>query len=353
MNNTDITSWLNDAWKKAIRVADTSPDPIVDAIVNSKVQSIRYAVITQILGRIADPKRSVMMLQLGGSEEGAWDARSFATAVIVPWERENQQVIGGSPDPYVSKPLRRPRLDDDTSVRYPDEWKRLVAFLRPLDEVSTAELEKTCHRVLRALARRLTHQSFNYPIPQRISQSRLENLVTSFLQESSGGLRALAVATALFRTVGEGFNLFADVMSQGINEADAAAGTPGDIVCYDDEGNICLAVEVKDAHLTLNHVEQTSWKAKTSSHGLSNVLFATSGVREGDAVGIKTLTDRSWAEGLNLYAVTISELVRVVLVLLEESWRVRFLREIGNELDERQDQVARRAWNALLGQEEP
>lgn len=353
MNNTDITSWLNDAWERAINVADANPDPIVDEIVNSRVQSIRYAVITQILGRIANPKRSVMMLQRGGSEEGAWDARSFATAVIVPWERQNHQVIGGSPDPYVSNPLRRPRLDDYTGVRYPEEWKRLVAFLRPLDEVSPAELEKTCHRVLCALARRLRRQSFSYPIPQRISQPRLENLVESFLQESSGGLRALAVATALFKTMGEGFKLFADVTSQGINEADAASGIPGDIVCYDTEGEICLAVEVKDAHLTLNHVEQTNLKAKTSDSRLSNVLFATSGVREGDAVGIKTLTDRSWAEGLNLYAVTISELVRVVLVLLEESWRVRFLREIGNELDERQDQVARKAWSRLLGRGEP
>ena len=50
------------------------------------------------------------------------------------------------------------------------------------------------------------------------------------------------------------------------------------------------------------------------------------------------LTHRNWAEGLNIYDVTIPALLGTTLVLLEESWRVRLVREIGNELDERQNQ---------------
>ena len=128
---------------------------------------------------------------------------------------------------------------------------------------------------------------------------------------------------------------------------------PGDIVCYDHEGRILLAVEVKDTHLTLAHVQEASRKAKQSSDGLSNFLFAVPSIQARDSAGIKVLTHRNWAEGLNLYAVTIPALISTALVLLEESWRIRFLREIGNELDERQNQSARRAWNDLLSQEEP
>ena len=253
----------------------------------------------------------------------------------------------------MSKPLRRPRLDDDTSVRSKAAWGTLVSFLEPLDAAPPEELRHAFRRVLRALVRRLARQSFSYPIPRRISQARLEGIVASFLGEPSGGLRPLTVSAALFRTLGEGFRLFSEVRSQGINEADAASGMPGDIVCYDHEGRILLAVEVKDTHLTLAHVQEASRKAKQSSDGLSNFLFAVPSIQARDSAGIKVLTHRNWTEGLNLYAVTIPALIGTALVLLEESWRIRFLREIGNELDERQNQSARRAWNDLLSQEEP
>ena len=201
--------------------------------------------------------------------------------------------------------------------------------------------------------RRLTRLSFGYPVPQRISQARLENLVALFLEEPSGGLRALAVSAALFRTLGEAFRLFSKVQSQGINEADSASGVPGDVMCFDHDGRVCLAVEIKDTNLTLAHVQEASRKAKQSSDDLSNVLFAVPGIRQGDAPGIKVLTLRNWAEGLNIYDVTISALLRSTFVLLQESWRVRLVREIGNDLDERQNQLSRRAWHDLLSQEEP
>lgn len=352
MNHREVREWLDAAWNEAVHESVTDPDPEVDALVNSDVSSIRYALVTQMLGKIADPARNLMALQLGEAVEGAWDARSFATAVVLPWERDNQQVIGKSPDPYVSKPLRRPRLDDDTSVRSKAAWGALVSFLGPLDAAPTEELRHAFRRVLRALVRRLAQQSFSYPIPQRISQARLEGIVSSFLGEPSGGLRPLAISAALLRTLGEGFRLFSEVRSQGINEADAASGMPGDVMCYDHEGRIRLAVEVKDTHLTLAQVQEASRKAKQSSDGLSNFLFAVPGIQERDSAGIKVMTHRNWAEGLNLYAVTIPALIGAAFVLLEESWRVRFLREIGNELDERQNQSARRAWNDLLSQEE-
>ena len=129
MDHREVREWLDAAWNEVVHESVTDPDPEVDALVNSDVSSIRYALVTQMLGKIANPARSLMVLQLGEAVEGAWDARSFATAVVLPWERNNQQVIGKSPDPYVSKPLRRPRLDDDTSVRSKAAWGALVSFL--------------------------------------------------------------------------------------------------------------------------------------------------------------------------------------------------------------------------------
>lgn len=270
MDHEQARRWLDVEWSRILDEAPSEPDPEVDALVDSKVGSIRYAVVTQILGKIADPGRSLLALQLGAPGKGAWDARSFATAVIVPWERDNQQVIGKSPDPYVSNPLRRPRLDDDTSVRDKGAWASLVAFLLELDGLPAGDLQHAFRRVLRALERRQARQQFSCPVPSRISQARLETLVTELLEQPSGGLRPMVVATALFRTLGEGFGLFAVVRSQGVNEADAASGVPGDIVCSDRDENLRLVVEVKDTKLTLAHLQEARLKSKRSDDPVSN-----------------------------------------------------------------------------------
>ena len=113
-----------------------------------------------------------------------------------------------------------------------------------------------------------------------------------------------------------------------------------------------MAVEVKDANLTMAHIQEASRKTKQSMDSLSNFLFAVPETRQDDARGIQVLTYCNWSEGLNIYATTIPALVSATLIPLHESWRVRFVREIGNELDGRQNQPARRAWFKLLSQEE-
>ncbi len=63
MDNNEVREWLDAEWNDAIHAADTEPDPEIDALANSKVNSIRYALVTQMLGKIADPNRSLMTLQ--------------------------------------------------------------------------------------------------------------------------------------------------------------------------------------------------------------------------------------------------------------------------------------------------
>ena len=67
MDHRDVREWLDAAWNEAIRESVIDPDPEVDALVNSDVRSIRYALVTQMLGKIADPTRSLMALQLGAA----------------------------------------------------------------------------------------------------------------------------------------------------------------------------------------------------------------------------------------------------------------------------------------------
>ena len=346
-----VRQWLDEEWKKALAEDSTDPDDEIDPLVNSTVVSIRYALVSQILGKIADPRRSLLALQLGEGVPGAWDARSFSTAVVVPWVADSNNVLGTSPEPYANKPLRRERLERGMrNVRNKAEWELLVTLLESLDSASSEKLRATFRRILRSLVRRLASQSFSYAIPPRIAQPRLAGILDAFLAVPSGGLRPHAITAALMRTVGEATAVFSRVETQGINEADSAGGVPGDVICYcgDEPERICLVVEVKDQNLTLAHVRASSLKAKQAGQNLSNLLFAARGIREQDRERIDEVSRQEWASGMNIYTVTIGELVNAVFVLLTEDWRIRLIREIGSELDRRQSQPARRAWHDLL-----
>lgn len=349
MDNQEAAAWLVEEWGRVLEEGFGEADPEIDALVNIPAhgQSIRYAIVTQILGKIADPQRSLLRLQQGSGEDGAWDARGFCAAVVVPWEAENQNVLGGSSDPYVSNPLRVDRLTRDGTSRPKQSWKALFDFLEGLDDVPADDLKAAFRRVLGSLARRLQEQTFTYPIPGRISPRQLEDILAGFLEEASQGLRPLAVASAIFKVLGEAFSLFTQVDAQGLNEADAASGVPGDVLCYREDA-LCLAVEVKGEKLTYEHVMASVRKVREYEGELSNLLFIAPGILEQDQGRVASLVQSEWGLGLSIGISSITMLSRAAFMILDEEWRISFLREIGRELDGRSDLPARRAWRESL-----
>ena len=257
MNEEELTHWLDTQWEQTLNTYENEPDEETDRFVDSSVLSIRYAVLTQLLGKFSDPTRDILCLQKGtqdlDEEAGYWDPRNFCTRVVVPWVQKNHSVLGTSADPYVNNPLRRPRLDEGMdALRDRKEWEALVKFLTELQNISDPTMIRDAIlRCLRSIARRLRAQQVDYPIPMRIGLDHLCDILDQYLAVASGGLRPLVVATALMRTLGMAYSLFPKVDSQGVNEADAAAGQPGDVMCYDDKGELALAVEVKGNELTL------------------------------------------------------------------------------------------------------
>ena len=291
----------------------------------------------------------IQLLDLGGGERGAWDARSFSVAVIVPWVAANNDVIGTSAEPYASKPLRRPAFERDApNIRNKGEWAAMYDFFAPLDDATNEELVAAFRRCLSSVARRMAGQSFRYQIPVRVSLPVMLNTLDTFLREPSGGFRALAVTTAMMGVLGEGFSLFARIESQGLNEADVASGAPGDIMCYDQDDDMALPVEVKDRNLTLSDVRSSTRKAREADAALTNLLFSTLGVSKQDAAAIDESAAAAWASGLNVYQANIIDLAASTFALLAEAWRPALLRQIGDELDRRGDHAHRRTWHALL-----
>lgn len=349
MNNAETKAWLDSEWRRITDSDTTIPDPEVDAFVNSSTVAIRYAFVTQLLGKVTDGSRSLLYLQSGTNRQGAWNARSFASAVVAPWVADNHDVLGTSADPYVSKPLRRPRLVRDMpDVRNKSEWRNMVVFFESLESEGPDAVRTVFERCLKSIARRLARQQFRYQIPKRVSMTDLASIMDTFLADASQGLRPMAVTTALIRTLGRAFSLFSEVVSQGLNESDRASGMPGDIMCYDRSGVLSLVVEVKGRDLTIADVRDSIRKARKEGSRLSSLLFAAPGIKRSESGELESAIQRAWASGLNIYYIDVKALADAAFPLLAEDWRTEFMRETGNELDKCGDHRHRKAWHDLL-----
>ena len=347
MNEQELASWLEDKWEQVLSTYKSDPDHEIDRFIDSSVLSIRYATLTQLLGKHADPTRDLLCLQKGkkdsdAEQQGRWDPRGFCTRIVVPWNQSHNSVLGTSRDPYVNKPLRRPRLDQQMrSLMNREEWNSLVSFLTELEDASDSEMvKKAVLRCLQSIARRLGKQEVEYPIPMRISLDHLCDILEQYLTISNGGLRPMVVATALMRTLGRAYSLFSRVESQGVNEADAATGVPGDVLCYDEDEVLALAVEVKGDDLTLIEVESTILKSRSSR--VKDVLFATPGLSSPDREAIERKITEEFAQGSNIFQTSIQSLARYSFILLREEWRVELLKEICSDLNARSTQPSDR-----------
>ena len=338
-------------WLEALAEAAPRLDDSIDELINCDVVSIRYALLTQLLGKFCDAGRDALSIQRGDAETaeaaGRWDARSFCQSYVVPWVSETGQVLGTSPDPYVNNPLRRPRLDaGQEALRYRSLWDKLSDTLRVVqDQDDPAYTELQLRRCLASLVRKYNALAVQFDVPQRISLEVTANLVAQYLAEPSGGERPQIIVAALMRIIGYKFGLFDRVTRQAINEADAASSRPGDVICSSD-GEDVLAVEVKDRALELQDVETVIIKARRSN--VTEVLFANTAPRQGSP-DIAERVQREFGLGINIYELEIDTLLRVALAIAGEESRTQFLAMVGEELNERVTQPAHKlAWQQLL-----
>ena len=360
MNIDEAGEWLHDQWQRILNDPDGEIDPLIDRFVNARVTSIRFAIVTQLLGKIADPRRDLLCLQKGQTRVGdavapeRWDPRSFCVRAVVPWNRENEQVLGGSGDPYVNNPLRRPRLDEgleNVHAGTRDDWIALAEYFRRLQQEDEDAVKLSFGRCLRSVAARLARQRFDYPTPNRTSLDQLCELLDRYLATPSGGLRPQAVTTALMRVLGSAFSIFSRVDGQGVNEADRARNVPGDVMCFgvgpDGQEEIRLVVDAKSDRLRLTELQGSVAKARTGN--VSNFLFATPGFREDEQPAMERIIGEEFVQGLNVYVISIGRLARTSCMLLAEAHRTEFMQEVGRELDSRAASLAhRRAWSDLL-----
>lgn len=355
---------LESAWREVSREAeagnlrdaieDVSLKEAIRRSINSGTISYRYVLPTQIAAKLANPALDCHSLQVAGGRTGAFDARSVCHKVVVPFDRNNDSVLGGSPEPYVNNPLRIPEVTRQylAQQKNKDGWEDLCRVLDVVEARSDmAFTESTFKQALIEIHRRLADVHVTYPTPMRISLDRCVSLVSKFISEASGGDRPQAVASALFVTIGQVFHLFTTVRRSATNAADTASGQVADLECVSADGRIVLAVEVKDKALTLRQVQDKPPGIREQR--VTEVIFlALHDVDRAEQGDITDLTGREFSSGQNIYVVqNFEELLRSVLMLVGEAGRRIFLEAVGHELDEYRSDIAhRKSWAKLLSQ---
>ncbi len=325
---------------------------IRDAIrrsINSKTKTYRYVLPTQLLSKLARPELDCRSVQAGSGLAGSFDARSICHGVVVPFDRENNNVLGGSSEPYLNNPLRIPAISP-AARRAQKDKDGFGDLMKVLDyaQDNPQRLVELVRDVLAAIKDRLGEVSVTYPVPNRASLQQTRAMLADFLSDRTGGLRSQAVAVAIFRVIGIRFNLFAEVRESNVNAADASTRSAADLECVDEAGQTVMAVEVKDRQLELRQVQDKLPAAR--ERGIRELLFLVQGgTAVEDAQGVADTITREFVTGQNVYVLEWEEFIGSCLVLFGEMGRREVLQQVGKELDQQKADIGhRRKWAELL-----
>ena len=333
--------------KNILFIDDIQLCTLVKQSVNSETKSYRYVLLTQLLAKTSDPTLDSRALMMRSDLTGAFDPRSLCKEVVVPFDGNNENVLGGSQDPYVSKPLRHPTLSLDyiNELRDKDGWKMLVSVLDYVEDQEKTEIaELVLKQTLLEIYHRLSIMVVRYPIPKRISLQSMKTILKNFLDIPSGGEHPVVITYSIFKTIGEKFKLYDEIKRAMINAADASTGMPSDIQCISN-GEIVLTIEVKDIALSILPIKSKLKDARSLQ--VSNLLFiAQKGLI--DEKEINRLIEHEFSAGQNIYLFNILDFVDPLLVLLGEDGRIDFLVNIGKTLDEYSEIKSRQIWSKML-----
>jgi hypothetical protein len=277
----------------------------IRASINHRQVAYRFCLPVQLLGKLVMPEADALALQSGrGKQSGdsrTWDARSLASKVVAPFNQLQENVLGTSADPYVGNAMRIPRMRrDDPSKKDIAGWNVLIDVLEAVERRDDpAFTEAVFRQVLLEFQRRQKELRFSYPVPPRVSLAQTLRLASRFLEEKSGGDRALALAGALFDVIGDRFGLFANVGRGRINASDEASGQAADLECLDGQGQVVMAVEVKDRALTLSDLEGTI--TKTRRRKIRDVFFAAPRIVDSDREAVDRRIEAAFSAGQNVY----------------------------------------------------
>lgn len=303
----------------------------IKRILHGRAKSFKYALLTQALAKAVDASLSCRALQ-ARAEQGGFDARALCRNVVVRFEQENlSNALGGSSDPYVSKPLRRERisLDNETikQIKHRDEWEALYRVIEAIETCPNPE--EIARNVLKQVLLEVRKQisEAEVALPCKISAEQLRAILKQYLNRPSLGMGPQAVTYSLLKVFNRKTGTFGDMTSAAPTTADTAAGRVADIECRDREGVIRLAVCVTQ-RLDLRKLKDEILKCKKG--GVANVLFVAYEI----AGEVHEAYEEASRQGIDVTITELEDFALSMTVLLNGQMRRELVEEICGVLRE-------------------
>lgn len=260
----------------AVPVTSCVISDTIDFVMEGKnCLTYRYIMFTAVVAKAVDPSIDILSLQAGDDSVGAYDARSLASKVIYPFQKQmlGNTLDGSNNDPLVNKPGRFLRLRKSNPVAGGDPKKALNALCDDLPRVKTGEEARTCvdyivsklliHKEHRA--RQLVTFEFS---SQNASVFSVREFLSDLLDQSFGGASLVLVTAALYdlQFIGDEYL----VSAHPVNQSGSSRRQFSDLDVLRD-GMPFMGTELKDKPFTASDVDHAAETAY--SVGASSLLF--------------------------------------------------------------------------------
>lgn len=252
-------------------IADT-----IDFVMNGKnCLTYRYIMFTALVAKAVDSSIDILSLQAGDESTGAYDARSLASKVVYPFQKQMLGNIldGSNSDPLVNKPGRFMRLRKSNPAASGDPKKALDALCTNLPKVTErAEARRCVDYIVSKLLALKAHRkellvTFEH-LSRNMSAFGVRGFMSDLLDQSFGGASLVLVATALYDL--EFSDDRYEIIAHPVNQSGSSRRQFSDLDILRD-GSPFMGTELKDKPFTSSDVDHAAETAYAV--GASSLLF--------------------------------------------------------------------------------
>ena len=336
---------LETKWKKAHELDCSLEKELREKIEKilfrySSAKTFRYILFTQVLIKVCWKDFDIYALQAKAGDT-AIDARSFCKNTVCRFEREFLgNLLGGSSDPYVSKPAREKHL-----LILKEHIKNRVAFddlIYVLDKanLSSISAEKILDCILWLLKKKIEEELSppEWLGKTEIPLGKLEHIVTKFLEETSSlGARPQYIILALLEAFNEITGLYGKIKTGQATEADSVTGRLGDIEILDKEGRLKSVIAITQI---LSREKFLTEIQKAEQNEVSELMLVVQKIEPDIPSEIETNV---------FYRIYyIKDYVTQMLWTIDVDIRERFVNKVYQILKEKADLIDLMRWDELV-----
>jgi len=312
-----------------------------ERLMGSPTQAYREVLLGCCLARMLDPSINIRLPYVNQGDN-AYNGRTLDETVVNPFLQSHE--IPASRGPFLSVFRRSVAFTPDIRGGLRDKigYDAMLVFVELLARSDSEGARGCILALLDGFLRLRDAANVNLVHVERLSQDQYEWLLTALLKVPSGGRFPVILAVAMFQTIKLAFELDWQIDWQGINVADRASDTGGDITIRSGETTI-LSVEVTERPIDRARVEAT-FNTKVLVHHLTDYLFL-----HGDAppaADAKELARRYFAQGHEIGFLSVKEWLSNALVMIGSRHRPSFTVHVLALLRAKDVPVnVKRAWN--------